>query len=72
MKTGLFDKNNREITIGDKYITNGNPDIIFNVYFKGGAICGGESFEWSEPIGWEIYENELSLETDFSWIEIID
>ena len=37
MKTELYDKNGREIQIGDKYTTNNIGDI-YTVFWKGGAI----------------------------------
>lgn len=70
MKTELYDKNGIEIQIGDKYITNGSN--IFTVFWKGGAVCGGITFEQAVPLIWEIDDDyELVMNENLDWLEII-
>ena len=78
MKTGLFDRNERELEIGDKYKAY-RPDSIYTVFWKNGAICGGKTIETCEPLGWEIEEGDddhpanygLIPAKNLDWMEII-
>lgn len=49
--TGLFDKNNIEIFIGDMYTTIASKHI-YTVFFIYGAVCGGINEETAIPLGW--------------------
>jgi len=79
MKTYLIDKNNIEIQIGDKYKCS-NFDTIFIIFWKGGAICGGVTFDVAQPLCWDIDEYntnsegdpiELNCDTNLDWLELI-
>ena len=71
MKTELYDKNGKEIQIGDKYTTYNDSDI-YTVFWKGGAICGGTTFEGAEPLIWESNEDgDLFMDENLDWIEIL-
>lgn len=79
METGLFDKNGIEIKVGDSYTVMDSFDN-YNVYYKGGCVCGGLTFEKSIPLAWESklddeyedeYVTEIVLNEDLSWLEII-
>ena len=72
MKTELYDKNGIEIQIGDEYITYGNKDDIYTVFWKGGAICGGVCYDNAKPLIWENTEDDdLFMDENLDWIEII-
>lgn len=79
MKSNLFDRNGIEIQIGDKY-KNYKYDTIYEIFWKGGCICGGINFEDAEPLCWEIdtfntnsneEPTELNMNDDLSWLELI-
>jgi hypothetical protein len=71
IKTNLFDKNGIEINIGDQY-KNINFDQIYNVYFKGGAVCGGVNYERAIPLAWDFSDEGTPIcNVDFNWLEII-
>lgn len=77
MKSGLFDRNGKEIKVGDKYKTY-KYDTIYTVFWKGGAICGGKTFDICEPLGWVVENDvedcqkyyELSVD-NLDWLELI-
>ena len=71
MKTELYDKNGREIQIGDKYTTNNIGDI-YTVFWKGGAICGGMCYDDAEPLIQESTESgDLFMDENLDWMEIV-
>ena len=71
-KTNLFDKKGIEIYIGDQYKVEGF-DTIYTVYFKGGAVCGGQSYERSIPLAWDFNDGEgtPTYNNNLDWLEII-
>lgn len=72
MKTKLYDKNGIEIQIGDKYITSGNKNNIYTVFWRGGAVCGGTTFKEATPLIWEInHDYGLVMEENLDWMEIL-
>lgn len=77
MKVELFDKNGIEIQVGDKYINPNFPNNIYTVYYKGGAICGGTTFNNAEPLCWYIEDDTddgepyLYVDNNLNWMEII-
>lgn len=77
MKSNLFDKNGIEIKVGNKYTTyNRTPKSscsIYTVFWKGGALCGGVTYEEAIPLAWEIDRDDFTLVVDdnLSWLELI-
>ena len=76
MKTGLIDRNNIELHIGDTY-KHYKYDDVFTVFWKNGAICGGKTFEKCIPLGWDVDEinnegdYEIYPDDNLDWLEII-
>ena len=72
MKSNLFDKNGVEIRVGDNYIASKRNYPIYTVFWKGGAFCGGVTYEEAIPLAWEIdYDYNLEICNDFSWLELV-
>jgi len=72
VKSGLKDKNGKEICEGDLYVT-WNKKSIRQVFYRNGAFCGGMSLEESAPLDWEYDKDfERVLPDEFaSLIEVI-
>lgn len=72
----LFDVNGIKIEIGDKYTTH-RGNTIYTVFWKGGAMCGGLTFDDAEPLCWDIDndtdDNEavLIMDDNLNWIKLI-
>ena len=72
MNSNLFDKNGVEIKIGDKYITSSENSLVYTVLWKGGAFCGGITYEEAIPLVWEVdCAYNLEISDDLSWLELI-
>jgi len=75
IKTGLFDRNAVEIEIGDKYC---NPTFdktcIYEIFYKGGCVCGGIDYDAAIPLCWEYSEEdeeELTMDENLNWLELV-
>lgn len=71
MVTNLFDKNGTEIKISDKYKTTSPISEVYTVFFKGGCVCGGFSYEECEPLAWYSEDGDIRLQENLDWLEII-
>jgi uncharacterized phage protein (TIGR01671 family) len=60
--TGFKDSVGKEIYEGDCYKTL--TEMVYTIFFKDGAFCGGQNYEVAIPIGFSEEKNE----PDYEWI----